>query len=130
MPLAVQWGTGQVLWSMFYLFLFIIWFWLLIAIFGDIFRDKSLSGWGKAAWSLFVIALPYLGIFVYLIARGHGMSDRAMAQAQAQQAAFDQYVQQTAGTTPADQVARAKQLLDEGAISQQEFEELKRKALA
>jgi hypothetical protein len=116
---------------MVWLFLFIIWFWLLIAIFGDLFRDRSLSGWGKAAWAFFVIIAPYLGIFVYLIARGHGMSDRALAQAQAQQAQFDAYVRETAGSAdPADQIARAKQLLDEGAISQTEFDQLKQRALS
>ena len=129
--ILAEFGTGQALWTMFYLFLFIIWFWLLIAIFGDLFRDRELSGWGKAAWALFVIVAPYLGIFVYLIARGHGMSDRAMAEAQRQQAAFDSYVQQTAGAASApEQIAQAKQLLDSGAITQAEFDDIKRRALA
>lgn len=125
-----EFGTGQVLYSMFYLFLFMIWFWLLIVIFGDIFRSTDLSGWGKAGWSFFVIVAPYLGIFVYLIARGHGMSDRAIAQQQAQQQAFNSYAQQTGGVGSADQIARAKQLLDDGAITQDEFNQMKAKALA
>jgi hypothetical protein len=125
-----EFGSGQVLWSVFWIFLFVIWFWLLIAIFGDLFRDKSLSGWAKAAWCLFVIVLPYLGIFVYLIARGPGMGERAMSEAKAQQAGFDAYVRETAGTaSPADEIARAKQLLDGGAITQSEFDDLKRRAL-
>lgn len=131
MVLAAEFGSGQVLWSILWLFLFVVWFWLLIAVFGDLFRDRSLSGWAKAAWCLFVIIAPYLGILVYLVVRGHGMSDRAMAVAKAQQAQFDAYVRETAGTaTPADQIARAKQLLDEGAIDQAEFERLKQQALA
>ena len=98
-----EFGSGEVLWSTFWIFMFIIWFWLLVMIFGDIFRDHELSGAAKAAWSLFVIILPYLGIFVYLIARGHGMGERAVAQRQAQQAQFDSYVRQTAGSSgPAD----------------------------
>jgi hypothetical protein len=127
--LAAEFGSGQVLWSILWLFLFVLWFWLLIAIFGDLFRDRSLSGWAKAAWCFFVILLPYLGIFVYLIVRGHGMSDRAMAAAKAQQEQFDSYVRETAGVSPADQIARAKQLLDEGAINQAEFDRLKQRAL-
>ena len=127
-----EFDSGQALWSIFWLFMFVIWFWLLIAIFGDIFRDQELSGWGKAGWSFFVIIAPYLGIFVYLIARGHGMSERALAQQQRAQQQFDAYVRQTAGAgdTPADQIAKAKELLDQGAISQAEFERLKAAALA
>ena len=126
-----EFGTGEVLWDMFWFFMFVIWFWLLIVIFGDIFRDSTMSRWAKAAWSLFVIFLPYLGIFVYLIARGHGMGERAMAQRQAQQSQFDAYVRQTAGHSgPADQIATAKQLLDSGAITQDEFDRLKQAALS
>jgi hypothetical protein len=123
-------GSGQVLWSVLWIFMFVIWFWLLIAIFGDLMRDDSLSGWAKAAWCFFVIILPFLGIFVYLIVRGHGMGERSMAAAQAQQAALDSHIRQTvAGASPADQIAQAKQLLDSGAITQQEFDQLKQTAL-
>jgi hypothetical protein len=128
-----EFGSGQVLLSIFWLFMFVIWFWLLIAVFGDIFRDRELSGWGKAAWSAFVIVAPYLGIFVYLIARGSGMAERSLAAQQQAQAEFDDYVRQTAGgngTGAADQIAKGKQLLDQGAISPEEFESLKRNALA
>ena len=129
--ILAEFGTGQVLWSLIWLFMFIIWFWLLMVIFGDIFRDKDLSGWGKAAWSIFVIFAPYLGIFVYLIVRGHGMSDRAIASAKAQQAQMDAYTRDTASSqSPADQIESAKRLLDNGAITQAEFEKLKRDALA
>jgi len=124
-------GSGQVLWDIFWLFLFVLWFWLLITIFGDLFRDHELSGWAKAAWAFFVIIAPYLGIFIYLIVRGSGMTERALAAQQAQQQQFESYVKDTAGTgDPADQIAKAKALLDQGAISSDEFDQIKRKALA
>ncbi len=123
-------GSGQVLWDIFWLFLFILWFWLLVTIFGDLFRDQELSGWVKAAWAFFVIITPFLGIFVYLIVRGSGMSKRAIAAQQAQQQQFESYVKQTAGTgDAADQIAKAKTLLDQGAISNEEFDQIKAKAL-
>src|SRR3954454_7342679 len=80
-----EFGTGQVFWSMLWFFLFFIWIWLLITIFADIFRSPDLTGWGKALWSVFVIFMPYLGVFVYLIARGKKMSEHAMDAARAQQ---------------------------------------------
>ena len=92
-----EFGTGQVFWSMVWFTLFVIWIWLLFAIFGDIFRSDDLSGWGKALWSIFVIVLPYLGVFVYLIARGHKMQEHAVARAQAQDAAMRDYVRDVAG---------------------------------
>ncbi len=125
-----EFGSGQVLLSMFWLFMFMIWFWLLIVVFGDIFRDHELSGGAKAAWSIFVIILPYLGIFVYLIARGHGMAARSQSAQAEQKAAFDSYVRETAGSAnPADQIAKAKGLLDSGAITQEEFDTIERNAL-
>ena len=134
MVLAAEFGTGQVVWSLFYLFLFIVWFWLLIMIFGDLFSDPDESGWGKALWAVAVIAFNYLGVLVYLIVRGPGMGQRAMTRAQTQQAAMDDYIRSTAGAaggpSPADQIAQAKQLLDSGTITQEEFEHLKRKALS
>ena len=102
-----------------------------MSIFGDIFRDGGLSGGAKAAWSVFVIIAPYVGIFVYLIVRGGGMGDRALAAQQAQQQQFDSYVKQTAGTgDPTDQIAKAKTLLDQGTITTDEFDQIKRQALA
>ena len=91
-----EFGTGQVFWSMLWFFLFFIWIWMLIVVFGDIFRSQDLSGWGKALWTIFVIVLPYLGVFVYLIARGHKMQQHTIEAAQAQDAAMRQYVQQVA----------------------------------
>jgi hypothetical protein len=129
--LAADFGTGQVFWSMLWFFLFFIWIWLLIVVFGDIFRSPDLSGWGKALWSLFIIFLPYLGVFVYLIARGHKMQEHAMQQAQAQETAMRQYVQNVAGSGggTADELSRLADLRDRGVISEQEFQQLKAKAM-
>ncbi len=115
-------------------FLFFAYLMMLFSIFADIFRDDELGGWGKAAWSIFIIVLPLLGAFVYLIARGGSMAQRSMKLAQEQQAAQAEYIRSVAGdaatTSPADEVARAKELLDSGAITPEEFAALKRKALA
>ena len=91
-----EFGTGQVFWSMLWFFLFFIWIWMLIVVFGDIFRSPDLSGWGKALWSIFIIVVPYLGVFVYLIARGGKMQEHAVQTAQAQDAAIRDYVQSVA----------------------------------
>ena len=96
--MLAEFGTGQVFWSFLWFFIFIIWIYLLIFIFSDIFRSRDLSGWGKALWSIFIIVVPYLGIFVYLIVRGHSMADRQIAQAQAQQEAMDSYIKTTASS--------------------------------
>ena len=102
--LASEWGTGQVFWSMLWFFLFFIWIWLLIVVFSDIFRSHDLSGLAKTLWIIFVIFLPYLGVFVYLIARGHKMAEHAAKAAVDDEAAMRQYVQQVAGSasSPAD----------------------------
>jgi hypothetical protein len=131
MMVAAEWGTGQVFWSFLWFFLFFIWLWLLIVVFSDIFRSKDLSGWAKAIWTIFVIIVPYLGVFVYLIARGHKMGEHAAADAQAQDAAFRQYVQSVApGSSPADELAKLAALKADGTISDAEYEQLKAKALA
>jgi hypothetical protein len=131
--LLAEFGTGQVFWSFLWFFLFFIWIWLLIVVFGDIFRSHDLSGWGKALWSLFIIFLPYLGVFVYLIARGHKMQEHAAQAAADQQAAFRQAVQNvqsTSAASPADEIARLAALRDQGVISEAEFQQAKAKALA
>ena len=131
--LAAEFGTGQVFWSMLWFFLFFIWIWLLIVIFGDIFRSDDLSGWGKALWALFIIFLPYLGVFVYLIARGHKMQEHQVRAAQAQDAAMRDYVQSVASSSSggaADEIARLADLRDRGVISEAEFQQAKTKALA
>jgi|SRR5829696_2313516 len=130
--LASEFGTGQVFWSMLWFFLWFIWLWLLITIFGDIFRSRDLGGWGKAFWTIFVIFLPYLGVFVYLIARGRKMHENAVEAAQAQDAAFRQYVQQAAGDghTRAEEIAELAELRTRGVITDVEFEQAKAKALS
>ena len=124
-------GTGQVFWSMLWFFLFFIWIWLLIVVFSDIFRSHDLSGWGKALWTIFVILLPYLGVFVYLIARGHKMSEHALESAKAQDAAMRAYVQEAAGTaaSPASQLSQLADLKQQGLLTEQEFAAQKAKIL-
>jgi hypothetical protein len=121
----------QVVWTMFIFFLWVIWIWLLITVFIDIFRNHQSSGFAKAGWCVFVILLPFLGVFVYFIAEGRGMAERNMQRAQGQQAQMDSYVRSVASPgDPAEQIAKGKQLLDSGAITQAEFDQLKAKALA
>src|SRR3954453_21770713 len=126
-----QFWTGQVLLSMMWFFLFFIWIWLLIAVFGDIFRSHDMGGFAKAVWVIFVILIPYFGVFVYLIARGHKMSEHAMEAAQAQDAAQRAYIQQAAGTAPssADELARLADLKAQGVIDDAEFTRLKAKVV-
>ena len=121
---------GQVMWTMFVFFAWILFFWLLFTVFGDLFSRHDISGWAKAGWTVFVIILPFLGIFVYLISQGHGMGERAAERAQAQQSQMDAYVRSVGTDSASDQIAQGKQLLDSGAISQAEFDQLKAKALA
>ena len=131
MPLADNFGAGQAFVDILMFFLFVIWIWLLIVVFGDLFRSHDLSGWAKAAWVIGIIILPYLGVLIYLIARGRSMTDRQVQAMQEQQKAQEQYIQQVAGTaSPAEQISHAKSLLDSGAITQDEFNSLKAKALA
>ena len=132
MTLAADFGTGQVFWSFLWFFMFFIWIWLLIAIFGDIFRSRDLSGWSKAFWSIFIIVLPYLGVFIYLIARGHKMQEHAVQAAQAQDAAAKAYIQQAVATgkSPADELASLADLKAKGVIDDAEFQRLKAKVLA
>ena len=131
--IASEWGTGQVFWSMLWFFMFFIWIWLLIVVFGDIFRSRDLSGWAKALWVIFVVVLPYLGVFVYLVARGHRMSEHAAEAARAQDAAARQYIQSAVeqnGTSTADELAKLADLKAKGVIDDAEYASLKAKALA
>jgi hypothetical protein len=129
--LLATFGTGQVFWSMLWFFLFFIWIWLLIVVFSDIFRSPDLSGWEKGLWTVGIIFLPYLGVFIYLIARGGKMQKHAVQDAQAQDAAFRQYVQSAAGDgkSTADELTTLADLRDRGVISEAEFEQAKAKAL-
>ncbi|MGD0747848.1 MAG: SHOCT domain-containing protein [Acidimicrobiales bacterium] len=119
--------------TMLYFFLFIIWIWLLIMVFVDVFRSHDMGGLAKALWVIFIIILPFLGVFVYLIARGGKMHERAAKQAAEQQKAFDAYVKQAAGTsgdTTADQLSKLADLKSQGVITDAEFEAQKSKVLA
>jgi ABC-type multidrug transport system fused ATPase/permease subunit len=119
------------IWTMFAFFVFILWIWLLIAVFMDIFRSHDLSGGMKAVWVFFIIILPFLGVLIYLIARGGKMHERAADQAAQQQKAFDAYVKQTAGaSTSADDLAKLADLKSQGVITDAEFEAQKAKILA
>jgi hypothetical protein len=129
-PLASDYPFLDVLWSMIIFFVFIIWIWLLITVFADVFRRRDIGGGMKAVWLIFVILLPYLGVFIYLIAEHDGMADRSMAQMQQAKAQQDEYIKSVAGTSATDQIAQAKGLLDSGTISQAEFDALKAKALS
>ena len=130
---AVSYPFLDLMWTMAVFFLWILWIWLLFTVFADIFRRHDLSGWAKAAWIVFVIVLPFLGVFVYLITQNVGMTERNLARARAERDRFDDYVRSTAGGGgggAAAEIDTAKQLLDSGAITQAEFEALKQKALA
>ena len=132
MVIASDWHVGEVFLSMLWFVLFFIWIWLLISVFIDIFRSHDLSGWAKALWVLFIIVLPYLGVLIYLIARGGKMHERAVQSAQQSQEEFKAYVQQAAGTAPslADELERLASLRDRGVITQEEFDQAKAKAMA
>jgi hypothetical protein len=132
MPLASDFGTGQVFLSMLWFFLFFIWIWLLIVVFSDLFRSHDLSGWAKAFWVIGIIILPYLGVLLYLIVRGHKMAEHAQQAAREQDAAARTYIQQAAGSSPsaADEIQRLADLKAQGVISDAEFEAGKAKALS
>ena len=117
-------------WSMLWFFMFIIWIWLLITIFVDIFRSDDMGGFAKAMWVLFVIILPFLGVLVYVIARGHGMQERSMKEAAKMQQAQDEYIQSVAGTSTADQLEKLSALHDQGKLTDAEFASQKAKLLA
>ena len=128
--LASSYPFLSVMWTLLVIFAWVIWFWLLITVFADLFRRHDTSGWSKALWIIFVIIFPFLGVLIYLIAESKGMAERNQKQAQAAQADFDSYVKNVAAQSdPTEQIAKGKQLLDSGAITQAEFDALKTKAL-
>ena len=130
--LASEFGTGQVLWSFVWFTMFFIWIWLLIMVFSDIFRSHDLGGFAKFLWLFFVIIAPYLGVFTYLIARGHKMGEHAVADAQARDEAAQAYIRQavgTSGTSTAAELEKLAGLRDSGVISAEEFDAQKAKLL-
>ena len=129
MPIAADYPFIDVLWTIIIFFFWVIWIWIVITVLIDVFRRHDIGGFAKALWVIFVVILPWLGVLIYLIVEHDGMRERSMKQAQAQQDQFDQYVHEAAGGS-ADEIAKAKQLLDQGAITQEEFDALKAKALS
>jgi len=128
---ATDYPLLEVFWTMLIFFAFFVWIWLLITVFSDLFRRDDISGWLKVAWIIFIIVLPYLGVFVYLIAQHKGMTERVIEQQETAKTQMDTYVRSVASESdPAEQIAKAKTLLDAGTITQSEFEQIKRKALA
>ncbi|MGH3044026.1 MAG: SHOCT domain-containing protein [Gaiellaceae bacterium] len=129
MLLAADYPFLEVLWTMLIFFAWVIWFWILITMFVDIFRRHDIGGGKKALWIVFLILTPFLGVLIYLIVNHDGMNERNVSRARAQQAQFDDYVKTVSGGS-ASEIEKAKQLLDSGAISQAEFDQIKTKALA
>ncbi|MET0911161.1 MAG: SHOCT domain-containing protein [Ilumatobacteraceae bacterium] len=129
MPFAADYPFLSVLWTMLVFFAWVIWFWILITIFADLFRRHDIGGGKKALWIVFVIITPFLGVLIYLIANNEGMTERNVSRAHAQQAQFNDYVKSVSGGSAAE-IEKAKGLLDSGAISQAEFDQIKAKALA
>jgi general stress protein CsbA len=130
--IAADYPFMNVLWSMIIFFAWVAWIWILIVILTDVFRRQDIGGWTKALWTIFLVVIPFLGVLVYLVAQHDGMAERQQKDVQAQQAQFDSYVRQAAGTGggAASEIEKAKALLDSGAITQSEFETLKAKAVA
>jgi hypothetical protein len=129
MVLAADYPFIDIFWTILIFFAWVIWFWIVITVLADLFRRHDIGGWQKAAWVVFVIVVPFLGVLVYLIAQHDGMRERSMKQAESQKAEFDDYVRQTAGGSAAE-IAKAKELLDAGTITQAEFDAIKAKALS
>jgi hypothetical protein len=129
--LAADYPFLDVLWTMFIFFIWVLWFWLLFGIWADIFRRHDLSGWGKAGWLIFTIVLPFLGVFIYVITQNKGMTERNLQRARSERAQLDDYVRETAGGGgAAAEIEKAQALLERGAITQEEFNAIKQKALA
>ena len=119
----------DIFWWFFLVYVFIAFLWALFAVIGDLFRDDTLSGWWKAVWILFLVFVPLLGVLVYVLARGKGMTERSMERARANREASDAYIRSVAAASPSDEISKATALRDSGTISADEFERIKTKAL-
>jgi ABC-type transport system involved in cytochrome bd biosynthesis fused ATPase/permease subunit len=128
--LIADYSLGDALLTVLEIFLLVAWFWILITVISDLFRDHQMSGWGKALWVLFLIVVPFLGTLVYLIVRGEGMRERAVKEQADMRKQMDAYVRETAGGSPADELHKLSELKDKGAISDAEFDRAKAKLLA
>ncbi|HUN79409.1 MAG TPA: PLDc N-terminal domain-containing protein [Solirubrobacteraceae bacterium] len=130
MVLATSYPFLEVFWTMLVFFAFFIWIWLLFIVFADIFRRSDTSGWVKVAWIVLIIILPYLGVFIYLIAEHNGMTERSMKAQKTAQSEMDEYVKSVASQSdPTEQIAKGEELLRKGTINQAEFDQIKRRAL-
>ncbi|HKI24215.1 MAG TPA: SHOCT domain-containing protein [Gaiellaceae bacterium] len=128
---AADYPFLEVLWTMLIFFLWVMWFWLLIVIIGDVFRRRDIGGGKKTIWLIFILFVPFIGVLAYVLVNSHGMAERNMERARSQRAQMDDYVRETAGSGgAAAEIDKAKQLLDSGAITQAEFDAIKAKALA
>jgi len=131
MVIAADYPFLNILWTMLIFFAWVVYIWMIVVILTDVFRRRDIGGWAKAAWVVFMIVLPFLGVLAYLITQHEGMADRRIKDVQETQTAVDEHIRSVAGTDgPATEIANAKRLLDTGAIDQTEFDQLKRKALA
>ena len=135
MVLAADYPLLNAFWTMMFFFLWVLWFWLLITVFIDLFRRDDMSGWIKALWAVFLIVLPYIGVFVYLIINGRKMAERRNRDVEAAQAQLDDRIRTVAagggnGSGPATEIEKANQLLSTGVITQAEYDAIKQKALA
>ena len=127
--LIADFNLGDALLTALGIFLLIAWFWILITIVADLFSDHDTSGWAKAAWVFFLIFLPFLGVLIYLVARGSSMRDRGLQRQQETQGQMDAYIRQTAGSSPADELSKLSELKEKGTLSDAEFERAKAKLL-
>jgi Short C-terminal domain/Phospholipase_D-nuclease N-terminal len=127
--LAADYPFLDIVWTMLIFFAWVIWFWILITVLSDVFRRRDIGGGGKVLWTIFVIVLPFLGVFLYLLTQNDGMAQRRQEEVEKAQGQFNDYVKSVAGGS-ASEIEKAKQLLDSGAITQAEYEALKAKALA
>ncbi|HEY8082678.1 MAG TPA: SHOCT domain-containing protein [Solirubrobacterales bacterium] len=130
LPLAAEYPLLNIIWTMFVFFGFFLWIMLIFRAFGDLFARHDVSGWGKAGWTLLIILLPLLGVCIYLISQGKGMAERQVEASKRAKGEFDEYVRGVAGEGTASEIAKAKELLDSGAIDAAEFDRLKAKALS
>lgn len=130
LPLAAEYPLLNIIWTMFVFFGFVLWIMLIFRAFGDLFARHDISGWGKAGWTLLIILLPLFGVCIYLLSQGKGMAERQVEAGKRAKGEFDEYVRSVAGDGTASEIAKAKELLDSGAIDAAEFERLKAKALA
>ncbi|MBN9622582.1 MAG: SHOCT domain-containing protein [Actinobacteria bacterium] len=130
LPLAADYPLLNIIWTMLVFFGLFLWIMLIFRAFADLFGRHDIGGWGKAGWTILIIVIPLIGVCIYLLVEGKGVAEREMARAQKSQGEFDDYVKNVAGSGSADEIAKAKELLDSGAITAEEFASLKAKALA